>query len=210
MPSRSRARPIADELGQTAGDSGPVQASGVLQLIVLVPSVRSRQASYGRRWSRCRMAEKCADISACVSPFHGQRELHLVDPGQPPLPILDDLPLERGRGVTRDLDLDQPNVGQHSLGPGRVAGSCRCPTRRHRASRSRGESQSHLPAQTPGPAWSTAAAAHLPGQLQPLRPSPHHQHRDQLFVGHGRRRPGPGRPHGLHLHEDVSHLTSLS
>lgn len=52
----------------------------------------------------------------------------------------------------------------------------------------------------------------LPGQLQPLRPGPLHQHRDQLLVGHGHRLPGLGtlaRLHSLQLHGGVSHLASL-
>jgi hypothetical protein len=35
--------------------------------------------------------------------------------------------LERARGVTRDLDLDRPDVGQHGLGPASVAGVAAAP-----------------------------------------------------------------------------------
>lgn len=43
-------------------------------------------------------------------------------------------------------------------------------------------------------------------------PTGHHQHRDELLVGHGHRLPGLGtrdRLHCLQLHGDISHLASL-
>jgi hypothetical protein len=43
-------------------------------------------------------------------------------PGQPPLPLRHDLPLERGVPVTGHLDLHLAEVGDHGLGPVAVAG----------------------------------------------------------------------------------------
>jgi hypothetical protein len=50
-----------------------------------------------------------------------QRQHDLIDPGQPPLPLLDDLRLERAMPVARHLDRYLPaGLGQHRLGPGPV------------------------------------------------------------------------------------------
>jgi len=40
---------------------------------------------------------------------------HLVDAGQAPLPLADDLRLERALPIARHLDLDLADVGQHRL-----------------------------------------------------------------------------------------------
>ena len=51
-----------------------------------------------------------------------QRQDDLIDPGQPPLPLLDDLRLERPGPVPRHVDPDwAAAAGQHLLGPGPVA-----------------------------------------------------------------------------------------
>ena len=50
-----------------------------------------------------------------------QRQDDLIDPGQPPLPLLDDLRLERPVPVPGHLHLDLAGaLGQHRLGPGPV------------------------------------------------------------------------------------------
>ncbi len=50
-----------------------------------------------------------------------QRQHDLIDPGQPPLPLLDDLRLERAVPVAGHLDRYLPAaLGQHRLGPGPV------------------------------------------------------------------------------------------
>ena len=51
-----------------------------------------------------------------------QREHHLIDPGQPPLALLDDLGFKRRGLVPRHVDLNGAcGLGQHRLGPGAVA-----------------------------------------------------------------------------------------
>ena len=52
----------------------------------------------------------------------GGRQHDLVDPGQPPLPLLHDLRLEARVGVARHVDLDWADLGQHRLRPHSVAG----------------------------------------------------------------------------------------
>jgi hypothetical protein len=51
-----------------------------------------------------------------------QGQHHLVDTGQPPLPLLDDLWLEAALPVAGHLDFDWSDLGQHGLGPDPVAG----------------------------------------------------------------------------------------
>lgn len=52
----------------------------------------------------------------------GQRQHHLVHARQSPLPLHDDLRLEAAAAVAGHVDLDRPDVGQHSLGAASVAG----------------------------------------------------------------------------------------
>ena len=117
--------------------------------------------------------------------LRGQRQHHLVDAGEAPLPLLDDLRFEAAGSVARHLHLYRSNVGQHGLGadavtavavvlPCRimlpiteVVGDLTC----------QGRYQDPLGQLLQQPA--------LPGQLQPLRPGPLHQHCYQLLVGHG-------------------------
>ena len=63
-------------------------------------------------------------------PARGQRQHDLVDPGQPPLPLLHDLRLERCVGVAGHLDLHRTDLGQHRLRPGPVAGVAAVPADR--------------------------------------------------------------------------------
>jgi hypothetical protein len=141
-----------------------------------------------------------------------ERQDHLVDSGQPPLPLPDDLRLERARGVTRDLALDRPDVGQHGLGPAPVAGVAAAPAAGIVLLIAEVISDLTLQGRFQDPLGQLLQQPTLPGQLPPLRSGPLHQHRDQLLIGHGRRLPGRGtldRLHGLQLHGGVSHLTSL-
>lgn len=136
----------------------------------------------------------------------------LINPGQPPLPLLDDLRLERARGVTRHLDLDRPDVGQHGLGSAPVAGVATAPADGIVLLIAEVIGDPTFQGRFQDPLGQLLQQPTLPGQLQPLRPGPLHQHRDQLLVGHGRRLPQLGtldRLHGLQLHGGVSHLTSL-
>jgi hypothetical protein len=52
----------------------------------------------------------------------GQRDHQRVEPGQTALALAHDLWLERAVAVSRDRDLDRPNVGEHAFGPRTVAG----------------------------------------------------------------------------------------
>jgi hypothetical protein len=55
-------------------------------------------------------------------PLGRQRDDQLVDTGQTPLTFGDDLRFEGGVTVTRDVDLDRSDLGQHGLGAVPVAG----------------------------------------------------------------------------------------
>ncbi|CAL9343586.1 hypothetical protein SUDANB176_00321 [Streptomyces sp. enrichment culture] len=57
----------------------------------------------------------------CGQALRGQRDDHLVNPGQALLPFLDDLRLERAIAVTGHRDLHRTDVGQHRLGAFAVA-----------------------------------------------------------------------------------------
>ncbi len=54
--------------------------------------------------------------------LRGERDDHLVDAGQAPLPFLHDLRLERSVPVARDGNLHRADLGQHRFGAGPVAG----------------------------------------------------------------------------------------
>jgi hypothetical protein len=144
--------------------------------------------------------------------LRGQRQHHLVDSGQPPLPLLDDLRFECARGVTRDLDVDRSDVGQHGLGPAPVAGVAAAPADGIVLLIAEVIGDLAFQGRFQDPLGQLLQQPTLPGQLQPLRPGTLDQHRDQLLVGHGRRLPGLGtldRLHGFQLHRGISHLTSL-
>jgi hypothetical protein len=51
-----------------------------------------------------------------------QRQHEVVHPAQTSLALAHDLRLERTGHVPRDPDLDRPDIGEHCLGPGAVAG----------------------------------------------------------------------------------------
>jgi hypothetical protein len=63
-------------------------------------------------------------------PFRGQGNDHVVDPGQPPLPLGDDFRLEAGIPVPRHRNLDRPGAGEHGLLAVAVAGITAIPARR--------------------------------------------------------------------------------
>jgi hypothetical protein len=56
-----------------------------------------------------------AAISPCVSPFRRQGNHHVLDPGQPPLPLGDDFRLEAGIPVPGHADFHRPGLGEHGL-----------------------------------------------------------------------------------------------
>ena len=55
-------------------------------------------------------------------PAGSERQHDLVHAGQPPLPLLDDLRVERPVPISRHVDLDRADLGQNRLRPGAVAG----------------------------------------------------------------------------------------
>jgi hypothetical protein len=55
-------------------------------------------------------------------PFRGQGNYHLIDSGEPPLPLGDDFRLEAGIPVPRHADLHRPGIGNYRLGPVAVTG----------------------------------------------------------------------------------------
>jgi len=55
-------------------------------------------------------------------PFRGQRNNHLIETGQPPLPFRDDLRLETRIPVPRHSDLHRPRLSEHGLGPVAITG----------------------------------------------------------------------------------------
>jgi hypothetical protein len=55
-------------------------------------------------------------------PFRRQRDHHLVDSGQPPLPLSNDSRLERGVTVAGHRYFHRPGTGEHRLGTVAVAG----------------------------------------------------------------------------------------
>jgi hypothetical protein len=55
-------------------------------------------------------------------PFRRQGNHHLIDSGQPPLPLGDHFRLEAGIAVPGDADFHWPGVGEHGLGAVAVAG----------------------------------------------------------------------------------------
>jgi hypothetical protein len=68
---------------------------------------------------------------ACGQIFRVQRQHDLIYPGQPALPFLDDLRLERRGPIPRHVELDRTGgIGQHRLGSGAVADVGRPRTRR--------------------------------------------------------------------------------
>jgi hypothetical protein len=54
--------------------------------------------------------------------FCAQRQHNLINTGQPALALLDDLRIERRAGVPWHVDLYRPDLGQHGLRAGTVAG----------------------------------------------------------------------------------------
>jgi hypothetical protein len=54
--------------------------------------------------------------------FRAQRQHDLIHARQPALAFLHDLRIERRPGVPRDVDLHRPDLGQHGLRTGAVAG----------------------------------------------------------------------------------------
>ena len=115
-------------------------------------------------------------------PFRGQGNHHLIDPGQPPLPLGDDFRLETGVPVPRHGDLHRPGLGEHRLGPVAIAGIAAIAARRDRACHSRDGHPARPPARPRPPSWSAcpaarphrSAAARPPGPARSAPAAPAH------------------------------------
>jgi hypothetical protein len=138
--------------------------------------------------------------------LRGQRQHHLVNPGQTPLPLLDDLRLEVAGHITRDADLDRADVGQHGLGPAAVAAVAAVLPGRVVLLIAEVVGDLALQRGLQNPLGQLLQQPALTGQLEPLAASSVHQHRDQLLVRH--RLGGQLLPE-LPLDDGLIHLASL-
>ena len=123
-------------------------------------------------------------------PFRGQGNHHLIDSGQPPLPLGDDFRLEAGIPVPRHGNLHRPGIGNHRLGPAAVTGIAAVAAFRVMLAVAevivqlafQGAFDDHLGQ----PPQQTALA----GQLQPAGAGPLGQLTQQLLIGRRELRPG--------------------
>jgi hypothetical protein len=142
--------------------------------------------------------------------LRGQRQHHLIDAGQAPLPLLDDLRLEGAGHVPRDTDLGRAHVGEYGLGPVPVAAVPRAFA--GRIVLVMAEVIGHLPVQgrLQDPLGQLLQQPALAGQLQPLGAGPVHQHLHQLVVSDRLHSRGTlSLLNGLQLDLGLVHLTSL-
>ena len=114
--------------------------------------------------------------------LRGQRDHQLVDPGQPPLPLGDDLRLEGGVPVAGDVDLDRPDLGQHRLGSVPVAGVPAVAPGRVVAAVAQVVGELALERGLDQPLGQLREQPALAGQLQPAGTGTPGQLGDQLFV----------------------------
>jgi hypothetical protein len=115
-------------------------------------------------------------------PLRGQRDHQLVDPGQPPLPLGDDLRLEGGVPVAGDVDLDRPDLGQHRLGSVPVAGVPAVAPGRIVAAVAQVVGELALERGLDQPLGQLSQQPALTGQLQPALAGPSDQPVDQLLI----------------------------
>ncbi len=137
-----------------------------------------------------------------------QRQHHLVHAGQPALPLLHDLRLERARHIPGHLHLDRANVGQHGLRPGPVAAVAAVPALGIVLLVAEVIGDLALQGRLQHPLGQHLQQPALPGQLQPLGPGPVHEHRNQLLVRRGRDGLRHRLPSGLELNGSVRHQAS--
>ena len=119
--------------------------------------------------------------------LRGQRDDHLVDAGQPLLPLLDDLRLEGAVAVPGHGYLHRADIGQHGLGAVAVAGVAAVLPRRIVLVIAEVVGDLALQSGLQQPLGQLLEQPALAGQLQALGLGPAHQLVDQLVV-HGLRR----------------------
>lgn len=117
--------------------------------------------------------------------LRGQRQHHLVHPGQPTLPLLDDLRLEGPGHVPGHPDLDRADIGQHCLGAGAVAAVSVVLSGRIVLLVADVIGDLAFQGGLQYPLGQLLQQPVLTGQLQALAAGPVNQHRDQLLVRRG-------------------------
>ncbi len=130
-----------------------------------------------------------ADL-AVGQPLGRQRQDHVVDPGQAPLPFPHDLRLERARSVPRHADLDRTDVGEHRLGPAAVTSVPAAPTGRVVLVVADVVGDLTVQGRLEDPLGQLLQQPTLAGELQPVTTSPIDQHRDQLLIRDRTHQPG--------------------
>jgi hypothetical protein len=150
---------------------------------------------------------RCAEISPVRQPFRRQRQDHLVHPAQPPLPLLDQLRLERPGPIARHRDLDRSRLGDHRLGPVPVAVVLPAALGPLTGLVPQMIGEFALQRGLQHPLRQLLQQAALPGELHPTGLSPGHQLGDQTVI-HGAR-PTHNGLHGLDVTRHVSHQLSL-
>jgi hypothetical protein len=137
--------------------------------------------------------------------FRRQGNHHILDPGQPPLPLGDDLRLEAGIPVPRHRDLHWPGLGENGLGPAAVAGIAAIAAFRVMLAVAEMVIQLALQGALDDHLGQLAQQAALAGQLQPAGPGPLGELAQHLLISRRQLRPSlvPVLCH-------VSHLVSPS
>jgi hypothetical protein len=140
-----------------------------------------------------------------------QRDHQTVHPGQPALPLLDQLRLKAGVPVPRHVDLDRPDLGQHRLGPRAVARVAATAAGRIMLAVAQMLIQLTLQGGLKHPLRQLGQQPTLTGHLQALSPRPLGQLHDHPLVDRlagdllGRRSPGPA----LVTHRCTLHFRQL-
>jgi hypothetical protein len=114
--------------------------------------------------------------------LRGQRDDQLVHPGQPPLPLRDDLRFEAAVPVAGHFNLDRPDLGQHRLRPASVAGVSAIPAVRVVLAVAEVIDELALERGLDQPLGQLGQQAALAGQHEALRAGPSDQAIDQLLV----------------------------
>jgi hypothetical protein len=147
--------------------------------------------------------------------LRGQGDDQLVHPGQPPLPLRDDLGFEAAVPFAGDVDLDRPDLGQHRLGPAPVAGVPAVAAGRIMAAVAEVIGELTLQGGLHQPLRELGEQPALTGQLQPAVAGPPDQAVDQLLIdGVEHIRPGCRRPGRLvagqrvEIHHRLGHQVS--
>lgn len=140
-------------------------------------------------------------------PLRRQRQDHLVHPAQTPLPLLDQLRLERPCPVPRHSDLDRPRLGDHRLRPVPVAVVLPAALGPLTGLVPQVIGELALQGGLQYPFGQLLQQAALPGELHPTGLGPGHQLGDQPVI-HAARRTHSGLP-GPDVARHVSHQLPL-